>query len=103
MLRNNRVYINLTGCVIAMGICYYLITVAIAGIVHDHDDEHKHSASHDCSTCFFIANHLGIAYHAESLFNHGLRTSIHSPFDPTFISTAIVSNVRSRAPPASAA
>ena len=101
MLGNNRIYINLTGCVIATGICYYLITVALAGIVHEHD--HEHSESHDCSTCFFIANHLGVALHAESLPNHGFRTSIHSPFDPTIISTAIVSNVRSRAPPASVA
>ncbi|MDE0043738.1 MAG: hypothetical protein OXT74_16985 [Candidatus Poribacteria bacterium] len=104
-MRNNRIYINLTGCVIATGICYYLITVALAGIVHDHEHEHDHghSKAHDCSICFFIANYFGIALHTEGLPNHGFRTSIHSPFDPTFISTAIVGNVRSRAPPASVA
>ena len=102
-MQNNRIRTITAGCVMAMGICYYLITVALVEIVHEHDCGHCHSESHECSTCFFIANHLGIALHAESLPDHGFRTSNYTPFDPTFISTAIVSHVRSRAPPASAA
>ena len=99
VLRYNRIRTISTGCVIAMGVCYYLITVALAGIVH----EHEHSEAHDCSTCFFIANHLGIALHAENLLNLGSYTSVHSPFDLAFIFTAPLDNIRSRAPPAYAA
>ena len=85
----------------AMGICYYLITVVLVGIVHEH--ERCHSESHDCSSCFFIANHLGIALHAENLPNRGSCTSVHSLFDLAFIFTAPLDNIRSRAPPAYAA
>ena len=104
-MRYNRIRTLSTGCVIAMGICYYLITVALAGIVHEHEHEHEHchSESHDCSTCLFIANHLGIALHAENLPNLGSCTSVHSHFDLAFIFTAPLVNIRSRAPPAYAA
>ena len=101
ILSNNRIRTISTGCVIAMGVCYYLITVAVAGIVHEH--ERCDSESHDCSTCFFIANHLGIALHAENPPNLGSFASVHSPYGLTFIVTAHLDNIRSRAPPADAA
>lgn len=101
ILPNNRIRTKSTGRVIAMGVCYYLITVAVAGIVHEH--ERCDSESHDCSTCFFIANHLGIALLAGNLPNPGSFASVHSPFGLTLIFTAPIDNIRSRAPPAYAA
>ena len=99
VLRHNRIHINLTGWMIAMGIFCYLITLGLIEIAH----EHEVSDSHDCSACFFSANHLGIALQAVDLPNLDSCISIHHPFDPAFISTAVVGNVRSRAPPASTA
>ena len=100
-MRNIRIHIIATSWVIAMGIFYYFVTVNIVGFTHEH--EHGISGSHDCSACFFSANHIGIAPHAVDLSNLDSCTSIHSPFDPAFIAAAPVGNVRSRAPPVSTA
>ncbi len=102
-MRYNRIRTISAGCVMAMGICYYLIAVALVEIVHEHDCEHCHSESHDCSTCIFIANHIGVALHAENLPNLGSCSAVHSPFDLAFIFTAPLDNIRSRAPPVYAA
>ena len=102
-MRYNRFRTISAGFVMAMGICNYLITVALVEIVHEHDCGHCHSESYDCSTCFFIANHLGIALHAENLPNLGSCTSVYSPFDLAFTFTAPLDNIRSRAPPVYAA
>ena len=100
-MRNNRIHITATSWVIAMAIFYYFVAANIVGFTHEH--EHGSSGSHDCSACFFSANHLGIAFHAVDLPNLDSCSSIHSPFDPAFLAAAPVNNVRSRAPPASTA
>jgi hypothetical protein len=116
-LQNSRIHTNPPRWAIAIGIFYYLLTVNLVGLTHEHEHEHGHQCEHEhghqhehehdpsssehCSACFFIANHIGIAFHVVDFttFNTGLPISL--PFELTFSSTKPANNIRSRAPPAS--
>ena len=96
-MQNNRIYINLTGWVIAIGIFYSLMAISSVGLTHEHD--HRILGSTDCSACFFSANHFGIELLTVDVTNLDACISTHSSFDFTFISTILDDSVQSRAPP----
>ncbi len=82
---------------VLIGIVYYLITVNLVALVHDH--EHVDVNSEHCSACFFNANHVGIELNAVDVTNLAACISIQQPITVSFISAILDKGVRSRAPP----
>ena len=97
MLRKNRINPNSVAWVIAIGIVYYLITVNLISLAHDH--EHVDVNSEHCSACFFNANHVGIELTPVDVTKFDACISIHRPIALPFISTILDKCARSRAPP----
>ena len=97
-MQGNRIHINPTGWVIAIGILYSLMAISLVGFTHEHD--HIILGSADCSACVFSANHFGIELHPVDITNLDACILVHSPFDFTFISTTLTNSIQSRAPPA---
>lgn len=116
-MQNKRSHIDLTAepirWAIAIGIFYYLLTVNLIGLAHEHDRCHEHDHGHEhehehdasssdhCSACFFIVNHIGVTSYAVGFTDFNTDLSIYSPFDLTCSFTKLATNVRSRAPPMS--
>ena len=96
-MRKIRIQPNSVAWVIAIGIVYYLITVNLISLAHDH--EHVDCCSEHCSACFFNANHVGIELNAVDVTKFDACISIHRPITLPFVSTILDKGVRSRAPP----
>ena len=96
-MQNNRIHINATGWVIAIGIFYSLIAISFVGFAHEHN--HTTPNSPDCAACVFSANYLGIERPTVEITNLNTCISIHFPFDFTFTSTIPDNGIQSRAPP----
>ncbi|MDE0187066.1 MAG: hypothetical protein OXP71_16615 [Candidatus Poribacteria bacterium] len=92
-----RIHPNSVAWAIAIGIVYYLITVNLISLAHDH--EHVDCCSERCSACFFNANHVGIELTPVDVTNLAACISIHQPITVSFISAILDKGVRSRAPP----
>ena len=88
-MQSDRIHINPTSWIIAMGISYSLMAISLVGLPHDHDHEHTSHGSTDCSACFFSANHVGIEIDPVDTANVDTCISIHPPFYFTFISTTL--------------
>ena len=101
-MQSDRIHINPTSWIIAMGISYCLMAISLVGLPHDHEHDHEHTShgSTDCSACFFSANHVGIEFDPVDIANVDTCVSIHPPFGSTFISTTLNKSIQSRAPPA---
>lgn len=97
MLRKPKIQINRVAWVIAIGIVYYLITVNLVALTHDH--EHVDCCSEHCSACFFNANHVGIELTRVDVTKFDACISIHRSITLPFVSTILYKCVRSRAPP----
>ena len=83
--------------VIFTAIIYYLITVNLVALGHDHEQVDVNSEH--CSACFFNANHVGIELTPVDVTKLNTCISIHQPITVSFISTFLDKCVRSRAPP----
>lgn len=98
-MQRGSIHFTPTHWVILIGIIYYLITVSLVALTHEHD--YYEIGSEHCSACFFSANHVGIEFHhAVHLTNLNTCTSIHIPNNFIFIPTILDNSVQSRAPPA---
>ena len=104
-MQSDRIHINLASWIIAMGISYCLMAIGLVGLPHEHDHEydHTHHGSTDCSACVFSANHVGIEFDSVDTTNVDTCISIHPPFYFAFIFTTPNNSIQSRAPPASSA
>ncbi|MCE2394023.1 hypothetical protein J4G02_05445 [Candidatus Poribacteria bacterium] len=96
-MQSNRIHINPTSWVIAIGIFYSLMAISAITIPHEHD--HTIHGSTDCSACFLSANHIGIELPTVDIANLDACISTDLPIDFTFISTILEGSIRSRAPP----
>jgi len=82
---------------IGVGLCWYLVLLALTGLGHHHK---AHVLNHpDCQACFFSANHIAVESVTVNLIQLQNCVSIPSPLLPVFLPTVIHDNIFGRAPP----
>ncbi len=96
-MQSNRIHLNPTSWVIAIGIFYSLMAISAITIPHEHD--HTIHGSTDCSACLLSAHHIGIELPTVDITILDVCTSTYLPIKFTFIATILDGSIHSRAPP----
>ncbi|MBI1925330.1 hypothetical protein HYR99_13895 [Candidatus Poribacteria bacterium] len=90
---------NLCAGLIGVGLCWYLLLLALTGLGH----HHKAHVLNDpgCQACFFSANHLAVEPVTVDLVHLQNCIPIQPLLLPVFLPTVTPDDVLGRAPPSS--